>query len=411
MKINKAYKFRIYPNKEQQYIFDQYFGVYRFVYNTVLDYKINSYKRGIKYTAYDAIKDFTEIKKIEGHEWLKDINSQVIQQAILNLDNAFQRFFKVKQSGFPKFKSRKTNHNSFRVPQHFQVDFENKRIKIPKIDWIRFKDKRVFDAKIKSMTFSKNPSGQYYVSILVEEEFEQKLLLEVEESKVFSADMSAKDFLVSQDMEFENQKFYRKKERRLKIKQRRLSRKQKDSKNRKKERLHVAKFHQKIVNDRKGFQWNLAYKLTQNFDVLVFEDLNIRGMQQFNKGLSKTVTLDFSFSEFLSNLEWKCFKENKHFVKIDRWFPSSKLCSSCGQIKQDLQLSDRQYICECGLNINRDVNASINIKNAGLNILKEKGINLLKNSTELNTSESYACGYMSEEVSSSAQESSSFRGW
>jgi len=410
MKINKAYKFRIYPNQKQQDIFEQYFGIYRFIYNSVLAYKIKSYKKGIRYTAYDAIKDFTEIKKLDGYEWLKEINSQVIQQAILNLDNAFQQFFKVKQSGFPKFKSKKSNCNSFRVPQHFQIDFENKKIKIPKIGWIKFKDKRVFDSKIKSMTISKNPSNQYFVSILVEEEFEQNLPNEITESKIFSADMSAKDFLVSKDMEFENQKFYRKQERRLKIRQRRLSRKQKDSNNRKKERLSVARFHQNIVNKRRGYQWNLAHKLTQKFDALIFEDLNIKGMQQFNKGLSKTVTLDFSFSEFLSNLAWKCFKENKHFVKIDRWFPSSKLCSNCGQIKQDLQLSDRQYTCECGLNIDRDVNASINIKNVGLNILKEKGINLLKNSTGL-MPESYACGDMSVDVINSAQESSSFRGW
>jgi putative transposase len=411
MKINKAYKFRIYPNQKQQDIFEQYFGVSRFVYNSVLAYKIDSYKKGIKYSAYDAIKDFTEVKKLDGYEWLKDVNSQVIQQSILNLDNAFQQFFKVEQSGFPKFKGKRNNHNSFRVPQHFQIDFENKKIKLPKINWIKFKDKRIFDSKIKSMTISKNPSNQYFVSILVEEEFEQNLLNEITESKVFSADMSAKNFLVSPDMEFENQKFYRKNERRLKIRQRRLSRKQKDSNNRKKERLNVVRFHRKIVNRRKGFQWNLAHELTQRFDALIFEDLNMRGMQQFNKGLSKTVTLDFSFSEFLSNLEWKCFKGNKHFVKIGRWFPSSKLCSSCGQIKQDLQLSDRQYICECGLNIDRDINASINIKNAGLNILKEKGINLLKNSTELNILESYACRYMSEEASNSAQESSSFRSW
>ncbi len=410
MKINKAYKFRLYPNKTQREIFEQYFGVYRFVYNSVLAYKIDSYKHGIKYSAYDAIKDFTEIKKIEGYEWLQDINSQVIQQAILNLDNAFKQFFKVKQSGFPKFKSKKSNHSSFRVPQHCQIDFENRKIKIPKIDWIKFKDKRVFDSKIKSMTISKNSSGQYHVSILVEEKFEQNLLNEIEESKVFSADMSAKDFLVSQEMEFENQKFYRKNERRLRIRQRRLSRKKKGSNNRSKERLNLAKFHQKIVNKRKGHQWNLAHELSQQFNALIFEDLNMKGMQQFNKGLSKTVTLDFSFSEFLSNLEWKCFKVNKHFVKIDRWFPSSKLCSSCGNIKEDLKLNDRQYICDCGLNIDRDINASINIKNAGINILKEKGINLLKNSTGL-MPESYACGYMSEEVNNSAQESSSFRGW
>jgi len=410
MKINKSYKFRLYPNQKQQDIFEQYFGVSRFVYNSVLAYKIDSYKEGIKYSAYDAIKDFTEIKKIEGYEWLKDINSQVIQQAILNLDNAFQQFFKVKQSRFPKFKSKKNNYPSFRVPQHFQIDFKNKRIKIPKIDWIKFKDKRVFNSKIKSMTVSKNPSNQYFVSILVEEQFEPNLLNEIIESKIFSADMSAKNFLVSQEMMFENQKHYRKNERRLKIRGRKLSKKQKDSNNRKKERISVARFHQKIVNERRGYQWNLIHELSQKFDALIFEDLNIKGMQQFNKGLSKTVTLDFSFSEFLSNLEWKCLKENKHFVKIDRWFPSSKLCSSCGQIKSDLTLADRQYICECGLDIDRDINASINIKNAGISILKKRGINLLKNSTGL-MPESYALRDMSEEVNNSAQESIAFRLW
>lgn len=410
MKINQAYKFRLYPNKCQKEIFEQYFGVCRFVYNSVLAYKIDSYKHGIKYSAYDAIKDFTQIKKLEGYEWLNGINSQVIQQIILNLDNSFQRFLKVKQSGFPKFKSKKNNYSSFRVPQHFQIDFKNKRIKIPKIDWIKFKDKRVFNSKIKSMTISKNPTGQYFASILVEKEFEQNLPIELNKSKIFSADMSAKNFLVSSEIGFENQKFYRKNERRLKIRQRQLSRKEKDSNNRKRERLNVAKFHQQIVNKRRGYQWNLVHELSQKFNALIFEDLNIKGMQQFNKGLSKTVTLDFSFSEFLSNLEWKCFKENKHFVKIDRWFPSSKLCSSCGQIKSDLTLADRKYICECGLEIDRDINASINIKNAGINILKEKGINLLKNSTGL-MPESYACGDMSVDAINSAQESSSFRCW
>jgi putative transposase len=250
------------------------------------------------------------------------------------------------------------------------------------------------------MTISKNPSNQYYVSILIEEKFEQTLPNEIKESKVFSADMSAKDFLVSQEMVFENQKHYRKNERTLKIRQRRLSRKQKSSNNRGKEQLKVAKFHQKIVNERRGHQWNLAHELSQKFDVLIFEDLNIKGMQQFNKGVSKTVTMDFSFSEFLSNLEWKCFKENKHFVKIDRWFPSSKLCSSCSQIKSDLTLADRRYVCECGLDINRDINAAINIKNAGISILKKRGINLLKNSTDVNISESYALRDMKRDVSS-----------
>lgn len=386
MIINKAYKFRIYPNKIQREIFEKYFGVCRFVFNSVLSYKINSYKYGIKYSAYDAIKDFTEIKKIEGYEWLNEINAQTIQQTILNLDNAFQRFFKMKNVGFPKFKSKHKRENSFKCMQNTKIDFENKKIKIPKVDWIKFRDKRVFDSKIKSITISKNKCNQYFASILIEEEFEINLPKEIQESKIFSADMSCKDFLVSSEMKFENQKFYKRNKRRLNIRHRQFSKKKKGSNNFEKSRLILAKIYQNITNLRKGYQWNLAHKLVQKFDVLIFEDLNIEGMKQFNKGVSKTITMDFSFSEFLTNLEWKCFKENKYFVKVGRFFPSSKLCSSCGQIKLDLTLDQRIYNCDCGLKIDRDLNAAIN--------LKKEGINLLKNSTDVNISESYAYGDM-----------------
>jgi len=401
MKINKAYKFRIYPNKIQKETFEKYFGVCRFVYNSVLAYKIDSYKHGKKYSTYDAIKDFTEIKKLRGYEWLQEINSQTIQQTILNLDNAFQRFFKMKNSGFPKFKSKHKRENSFKAVQNVGINFETKKIKIPKIDWIKFKDKRIFNSKIKSATISKNKCNQYFASILVEDEIEVNLPKEIKEEKVFSADMSCKDFLVSSEMKFENQKFYRRNERRLKIRHRRWSKKQKRSKNQEKERLKLAKTYLNITNQRKGYQWNLAHKLVKNFDILIFEDLNMEGMKQFNKGISKTVTLDFSFSEFLTNLEWKCFKENKHFVKIDRFFPSSKLCSSCGQIKEKLELSERVYKCDCGLEIDRDLNASINIK--------REGTNLLKKSTDVNISESYALKDMSEDLNNSVQEAPFFR--
>lgn len=403
MKILKAYKVRIYPNKNQKEIFEKYFGVCRLVFNSVLDYKINVFKKGIKYSTYDAMKDFTEIKKIEGYEFLKEINAQTIQQVILNLDNAFQRFFKVKNSGFPKFKSKKRNQNSFRIPNNnssLKVDFEDKKIKIPKIDWIKFKDKRIFNSKIKSITISKNKCNQYFASILIEKELEQKYKQSIEESKVFAADMSCKDFLVSQEIKFENQKFYQRNERRLKIRQRKFSKKKLGSKNFQKEKLILAKTYLNITNQRKGYQWNLAHELIQKFDVFCFEDLNIEAMKQFNSGISKTVTLDFSFSEFLKNLEWKCFKESKHFVKVDRWFPSSKLCFECGNIKSDLKLSDRIYICDCGYIENRDINAAKNIKREGIGILQKQGINLLKNSTDVNISESYTLRDMKRDSSS-----------
>lgn len=391
MIINKAYKIRIYPNKEQIAFLEKSFNICRFIYNSVLNYKIDSYKHGLNYSSYDAIKDLTKIKKIEGYEWLKEVDSQILQQSILNIEKAFQRFFKVRGSGFPKFKSKKNKRDSFRVPKDFKIDFKNKKIKIPKIDWIKFKNKRVFNSKIKSITISKNKCNQYFASILVEEEFEINLPKEVLDSKIFSADMSCKDFLVSSEMKFENQKFYRRNERRLKMRHRKFSKKKKGSKNFEKSRLKLAKTYLNISNKRSGYQWNLSHELVQKFDILIFEDLNIEGMKQFNKGISKTVTLDFSFSEFLRNLEWKCFKENKHFIKINRWFPSSKLCSNCGQIKKELLLSERIYKCDCGLEIDRDLNASINIKKEGILLINNKGVTLLKKPTVVFT-ESYACG-------------------
>jgi len=382
MKIYKSYKIRIYPDEIQRDYFENCFNICRFVFNSVLGYKIDSYKVGKKYSVYDAMKDFTMIKNLDGYEWLNIISAQIIQQSIWNLDNAFQRFFKIKSSGFPKFKSKHKRENSFKCTQGVKIDFKNKKIKIQKIDWIKFRDKRQFDSKIKSITISKNKCNQYFASILVEEYFEVNLPKQVQESKVFSADMSCKDFLVSSEMKFENQKFYRRKERRLKIRHRKFSKKKKGSNNFEKSRLTLAKTYLDISNQRTGYQWNLSHELIQKFDLLIFEDLNIEGMKQFNKGISKTVTLDFSFSEFLKNLEWKCFKSNKHFVKVGRFFPSSKLCSNCGQIKKELTLSERTYICDCGLEIDRDLNASINIK--------KEGINLLKNSMVVIT-KSYAC--------------------
>ena len=411
VKIFKRYRFRIYPDQEQKDLFERYFGACRFVYNSVLAYKINAYKHGIKYSAYDAIKDFTKIKKLEGYEWLREIDAQVLQQSIFNLDKAFKKFFKEKNVGFPKFKSKKNPIQSFILPQRININFDNKRIRLGKIRWIKYKDKRKFNEKIKNIVVLKNKCNQYFASILVEEDIKQNYKKEILESKIFSADMSCKNFLISQEMLFENQKFYRKDERRLKIRHRKFERKKKNSKNKGKEKLKLAKTYLNITNQRKGYQWNLIHKLVQKFDVFCFEDLNIKGMQQFNSGIAKTISSDFSFSEFLKNLEGKCFKKSKYFIKIDRFFPSSKLCYECGQIKSNLKLFDRKYICDCGYIEDRDINAAKNIKREGIEILKkQKGINLLKNPTGV-VPESYAYRNMSvgNELSLGNQNSNNLR--
>ena len=401
MKLNKSYKFRLYPNQQQRVLLDKTFGCNRFVWNNALSYRNDLYaSRKEFYNKYDSIKDLKQVKDLDEYNFLKEVDSMSLQQTLIDLDQTFNNFFrKIKQGqkSSVKFKSKdsKQSYRTNNVNNNIQLNFNSKRIKIPKLGLVKFKDKRHFDYKIKSVTISKTKTNKYFVSILTEYEFKINKPTTINYNKVFSADMSAKQFMVSNEMEFENQKFYRNNERKLKIRQRRLSKKQKGSNNKLKSKLVVASLHEKIVNKRRGYQKNLVHYLTTKFDVFCFEDLNIDSMKQFNKGISKTVTLDFSWNEFLTFLEQKCNSTNKHFVKIDRWFPSSKMCSSCGTVKDELSLSQRTYNCICGLEINRDLNASINIKNEGLSqLLKiKKEYNLIKKPTDLML-ESNALGVM-----------------
>jgi len=372
MKQNKGYKFRIYPNKNQRVLIHKTFGACRFVYNQCLAYRKDLYSHtGKSISKFDLIKNFTEIKTIDEFAWLKEVDSDAIQQTIIDLDIAYNNFYRNIKQGEPtnlNFKSKKNPKNSYRtLRRDTTIRIENKKIKLPKLGFVKFKDDRTIspNEKIKSATISRNNCNEYFVSILVEFEFEPNLPLEITEDKIFSADMSTKNLMVSSEMKFENQKFYRKKQRTLAIRQRRLSKKKKDSKNREKAKLRVARVNRDITNQRDGYQTHIAHKIVQNFDALCFEDLNIEGMKHFNSGLAKTVTLDFSWSSFLQRVEQQCFKHNKHFIKIGRWSPSSKRCSGCGVIKEDLTLNDRVFKCDCGHTEDRDINASMNIKKFG----------------------------------------------
>jgi putative transposase len=413
MKQNKAYKFRIYPNQKQRELISKTFGACRFVYNTCLSYKKELYSHtGKSISKFDLINNFVEIKNTEEFSWLKEIDASSIQQTIIDLDVAYQNFFKKLKQGNPtnlKFKSKKNPKHSFRMPwMNDNIRIEKNKIKLPKLGFVKFRDDRTIkpNEKIKSATISTNNCNEYFVSILVEYDFKPNLPLEIIEDKIFSADMSAKEFMISSEMKFENQKFYRSKQRTLSIRQRKLSKKQIGSNNRTKAKLIVAKTHRDITNQRNGYQIYLANKLVKSYDVLCFENLNIEGMQQFNSGLSKTISLDFSWSSFLNSVEHQCFKHNKHFIQISRWSPSSKLCRHCGSINEDLTLSDRIFKCDCGYTEDRDINAAHNIKLFGLDFLKEKGVNLLKNPTVIPT-ESYASGYMIENTLS-AEENDKF---
>lgn len=276
MKQNKSYKLRIYPNKTQEELINKTFGSNRFIWNIVLDYKQKLYSSRKKfYGKYDSIKDIKLIKDLPDFSFLKEIDSVSLQQTLLNLDQAYQNFFrklKQRQKTSIKFKSKHNKQTYRTLNNNNSIKISDKTIKLPKLGHIRFKDKREIKEKIKSATVSKTLTGKYFCSVLVEYNFEPNKPLVIDKSKVFSADMSAKQFMVSEEMEFENQKFYRTNERKLRIKHRRLSRKQKGSNNRQKQKRSLVSFYEQITNKRKGFQKNL---FTDLFPSLMFSVLKI----------------------------------------------------------------------------------------------------------------------------------------
>ncbi|TKJ21892.1 MAG: hypothetical protein CEE43_08085 [Promethearchaeota archaeon Loki_b32] len=203
---------------------------------------------------------------------------------------------------------------------------------------------------------------------------------EIEDNKIIGFDMSASKFLITKEIEFMNPRFYRMEEERLKRKHRKLSRKQKGSNNKLKGQYKLARFYSKINNRKKDWIHKITHLLSEHFDCIILEDLNIKGMQQFNSGISKSVTLDFSWHQFTAILRYKLEQKGKHLIFIDRFFPSSKTCSNCGHINSQLLLNERKWVCpDCSTELDRDINASINIRNKGLEILKENQIKIIKN--------------------------------
>ena len=363
----KGYKYRIYPNKEQEILIQKTFGCVRFVYNNVLSYKIDKYKNeNMSLSKIDCNNYCNRVLKNE-YNWLKEVDKFSLNNSIINMDNAYKKFF-TEHSGFPKFKSKKDNHKSYKTNftnNNIEVDFINDKIKIPKLKWVKSKVHRKFTGKIKSATISQNPSGKYFISILVDTE---NIQMSKNNNKV-GIDLGLKEFAITSDGELiSNPKYLRKSEKRLIKLQKDLSRKQKGSKNRNKCRLKVAKLHEKIGNQRKDFLHKLSTRLVNDNQVIVLEDLKVKNMIK-NKYLSKSIS-DVSWSEFVRQLEYKSEWYGRQIVKVDTWYPSSQICSNCGHKDGKKELSIREWICPiCGTHHDRDINASINILNEGLKIL------------------------------------------
>jgi putative transposase len=359
----KSYKYKISPNEEQTVLLNKHFGSIRFAYNYFLNERKKEYetnKNTINY--YDNAKSLTELKKQEDYSWLNEINSQSLQYSLKCLDGAYQNFFKFKK-GFPNFKSKHTK-NSFSVPQ--SVKLIDGKLVIPKfkepIDLIL---SRRFNGKIKSCTISKTPTNEYFVSILVETEHNK---LE-KTGKSIGIDLGLKDFVITSDgYRYKNNRYTKTYAKKLKEHQQHLSRKTKGSNRYQKQKLKVATIYKKITNSRLDNLHKVSTELIKKYDLIILEDLNIKGMIKNNK-LSKHIA-DASWSKFIELLTYKAEWNDKKIVKIDRFFPSSKTCNTCGYINQNLKLDMREWTCpSCNTKLDRDLNASINILNEGYKLI------------------------------------------
>jgi len=400
MTLIKGMKVRIYPNQQQKELLNKTLGSCRFLHNKMLEERNKVYEelKEDKDQLY-AHKYKTEKQYKEEYSFLKEVDSKALQSETNNLFQAFQNFFqglqKGRKVGYPKFRSKKqkqtyTTHN---INNNIRIDQTVKRIRLPKVGWVKYRDSRDMNHPIKHVTVSKTRTNKYFVAITTEGDLDIEPLSTIPLHKIKAFDMSAPNFLVGEAEQLTNPRFYRTQERILTRLHKRVSRKQKESQNREKARFRLAKFYEKIQNRKMDWTHKLTHSLSNQFDAIILEDLNIEGMKQFNSGLSKSVTLDFSWYQFTSYLQYKMAWQGKQLVLVDRVFPSSKRCSACGQINNDLQLSERTWTCQCGVTHDRDVNASKNLKEEGLRILHEQGITVIENNkSTVGTTGSHASG-------------------
>ncbi|ADI74247.1 transposase, IS605 OrfB family [Methanohalobium evestigatum Z-7303] len=369
----KAYKYRMYPNQIQQELIAKHIGACRFIYNWALENKIKSYEQdGKAISRFELNKQIRVLK--EDHEWLNEINSQSLQGATLNLENAFTKFFREK-SGFPKFKSKKNPVQSFSVPQYYKVDFGNNKVYIPKIGWIKTRLHRRFDGKQRTATITRTPTGKYYISILVDDDKQLPQKQTFDQNNTVGVDVGIKDFAVTSDGEkIDNPRYLKNSIERLKVLQKRLSRKKKGSNNYRKLKHQIAKYHEKIANQREDFQHKLSNKLISENQAVALECLNVKGLLR-NHNLAQHIT-DASWSSFVQKLEYKAEWYGKNIIKIGRFDPSSKICHVCGYYNKGLELKDREWECpDCKTEHDRDINASVNIKKFALDKQNLIGIN------------------------------------
>ena len=376
----RAIKVKLYPNKQQEQVINKILGCYRFVYNHMLALKQQEYNDNkTNLSLCDLSKYFfSTLRKGEKYSWLKEQNTKVMAQSIRQMMSAYDRFFKL-HTGFPKFKSKKdrqsalfpigaiSKKNTFET-KHISLITSLKDIKFRCSD-LYFKRLQTYKDSIRSATMSKTKSGNYFLSILIDIPQDEVVKFKQTGESV-GIDLGVKDFVITSDGEvFENKHFFKKEEQKLKKLQRQLSRKVKGSNNRNKTRIRIAKLFERITNKKDAYIHYVINELLTYFDTIFMEDLNVKGMLK-NHHLAKAIQ-EVGFYKFKQLLVSKAIVNDKKVVFIDRFYPSSKICSQCGYKKQDLKLSDRFWVCpDCGECHDRDFNAARNILLEGQRMLE-----------------------------------------
>lgn len=378
----KGFQYRLYPTSEQQVLLNKHFGCVRFVYNWALETKNKAYVGERKsITCFDLVTQLPKLK--EENEWLSEVNSQALQMAIRNLDNAYTNFFRrVKQGskevGFPKFKSRK-NKQSFQCPQKVKIDFDSETISIIKVPNIKAVYHRRFEGSVKTVTLSKTKSGKFFASVLVDTKDIAPAKPQIEEKTAIGIDLGLKDFAVlSNGEKIANQRFNEKARHKIAKLNRKMAKQKKmnggkHTANREKTRVKLARVYERIENQRKDWLHNLSTKIVRDNQTICLEDLAVQNMQHNHKLAGSIASVAWSI--FVRMLTYKCEWYGKNLIQIGRFDPSSRICSVCGCYNDKLTLADRTWTCECGVVHDRDVNAANNIKTFALhnqNLIREK---------------------------------------
>lgn len=364
---NRAYRFRIYPNKDQRILFAKTFGCCRFIYNQMLADKKAAFEQTGK------MQRITPAAYKKDHPWLKEVDSLALANTQLHLEAAFKRFFEVKGTGYPKFKSKHRSEKSYTTNLvNNNIRLEKGRIRLPKAGWVKIRQHReIADGYcLKSVTVQMEPTGRYYASLLFEipDHESQGSGVPAERADILGIDFAMQGLAVFSDGSRADYPMYMKKSQdKLARAQRKLSRCEPGSHNYQKQKRRVALCHEKVRNQRKDFQHKLSRRLADTYDAIAVEDINMKAMSMGLK-LGKGV-MDNSYGSFRNMLAYKLEEQGKQLIYVDRFFPSSKRCSRCGSVKKELRLDERVYRCACGNCMDRDINAAVNIREEGRRLM------------------------------------------